>query len=116
MRYAARIRKTGIPRKRREADPRINRAHIAWIRSQNCAVEDENCAGNVEAAHVRTGTDGGEALKPSDKWTVPLCWHHHRVEQHNGEGERAFWATRDIDPKELAARYYRRSPARRDEE
>jgi hypothetical protein len=59
---------------------------------------------------VRDGTDGGQALKPSDKWTVSLCREHH-AEQHR-IGEAAFEARYAIDLIALATQFALRSPHR----
>lgn len=37
-------------------------AHLKWVRGHFCAVKGLNghvCRGRIEAAHVRSGTDGG---------------------------------------------------------
>lgn len=54
---------------------------------------------------MRSGTDGGTALKPSDLWSVSLCWTHH-AEQHQ-IGERTFEAKHKLDlkMKTLAERF-----------
>ena len=65
----------------------------------------------IECAHVRTGTDGGLALKPSDKWTISLCQFHH-LEQH-AIGERNFEAKYDLDLQELAREFAKLSPHQR---
>ena len=62
----------------------------------------------VECAHVRCGTDGGTALKPSDKWVISLCAHHHR-EQHS-MGERRFEQKYAISLRAVAQALARRSP------
>ena len=61
----------------------------------------------IECAHVRSGTDGGVGVKPSDKWTISLCAYHHRQQHHIGEA--AFEARYKIDLKALAAEFARRS-------
>ncbi|QGN56544.1 hypothetical protein GKE62_17800 [Novosphingobium sp. Gsoil 351] len=65
----------------------------------------------MECAHVRTGTDGGIALKPSDRWTISLCRAHH-AEQHQ-IGEPAFEIRYGLDLVALAEVFARRSPHRR---
>ena len=65
----------------------------------------------IECAHVRCGTDGGKALKPSDRWTLSLCRCHH-AEQHH-IGERAFEKRYGLDLLALAQEFARRSPHRR---
>ena len=82
-------------------------AHRAWVRKHHCCVP--NCWRTpIECAHVRGGTDGGTALKPSDRWVISLCSHHHE-EQHR-IGERAFEKRHAIDLLELAERFWRLSP------
>jgi hypothetical protein len=49
-------------------------------------------------------------MKPSDRWVVSLCEHHHR-EQHR-LGERAFEEKHSLDLRELAVEFARRSPFR----
>jgi hypothetical protein len=86
--------------------------YLAWLRRQPCAVGPLGCEGPTEAAHVRYSRPGepnpGLQVKPSDKYAVPLCSGHHRTgpEAQHAAGERAWWASRGIDPFELAARLY----------
>lgn len=85
-------------------------AHRSWVRRHRCSVRD--CPNlPVECAHVRCGTDGGLGLKPSDRWTLSLCRDHHR-EQHD-LGERRFEAKYDLDLREIAREFARRSPQAR---
>ena len=91
---------------RRERASRACPAHRAWVRRHRCSVP--GCLRTpIECAHVRSGTDGGVGLKPSDKWTISLCAHHHRQQHHIGEA--AFEARYKIDLKALAAEFARRS-------
>lgn len=112
-----------MPKRRKPAKlgcretPQIRSAgHLKWIRGHECAVARDECAnywpcrGRIEAAHVRTGTDGAMSVKPSDCWTIPLCSEHH-YEQH-GIGEAAFEHLFSIDMKKIAAELWRRSPHR----
>ena len=85
-------------------------AHLQFVRLHVCALQNIRCAGKVEAAHIRMGTDGGIGVKPSDNYAVPLCNFHHRT-QHN-LGEAAFWEAAGIDPLKLAAQLWQSSPAR----
>lgn len=82
-------------------------AHRAWVRRHHCSVQSCNRM-PIECAHVRTGADGGTSLKPSDKWVISLCVHHHR-EQHR-IGEMSFQARYGLDLRKLAAEFARRSP------
>jgi len=84
-------------------------AHLQWVRGHVCAVEDDQCAGKIEAAHVRRGTDGGMGVKPSDHYVIPLCqWHH--AEQHR-IGEGSFEQRYAVSMLRLAEELARRSPA-----
>lgn len=84
-------------------------AHRAWVRRHRCCVR--SCLGQpIECAHVRSGTDGGLGLKPSDRWTISLCRSHH-LEQHE-IGETAFEARYELNLRELAGEFSRRSPYR----
>lgn len=92
----------------REPDRIDCKAHLQWIRGCVCVMFSSECSGPIEAAHIRNGTDGGTGLKPSDRYVVPLCRHHHAM-QH-AVGEKTFWAGHD--PLKIAARYWKESAAR----
>ncbi len=84
-------------------------AHLKWIRTHHCCVP--GCKNvPIEAAHVRTGTDGGMGMKPSDSWSISLCAPHHH-QQHN-IGEADFERVYGIDMKALAAEFTSKSPHR----
>lgn len=84
-------------------------AHLRWVRSHRCCVS--YCQGMpIQAAHVRSGTDGGTSLKPGDDWTISLCADHHR-RQHTF-GESAFEKDFGIDMKALAIEFAQKSPYR----
>jgi len=53
---------------------------------------------------VRSGSDGGTGMKPSDRYSVPLCADCH-VLQHQF-GEQRFWSTVRIDPVDVAFRLW----------
>ncbi|MFP5330112.1 MAG: putative HNHc nuclease [Alphaproteobacteria bacterium] len=96
-----------LERSERRRDARSCPAHRAWVRRHRCCVP--GCLNTaIECAHVRTGTDGGLALKPSDRWAISLCCDHHQ-EQHR-LGERAFEKRYGITLYELAKEFARRSP------
>lgn len=83
--------------------------HLAWVRQHQCCVP--GCLGvPIEAAHVRTGTNGGTSLKPDDSWVISLCATHHRI-QHL-EGEKHFENRFGIDMKALAQEFAAKSPHR----
>jgi len=48
------------------------------------------------------------AIKPDDKWALPLKPEHHRLQHAHGD-ELGFWATRGVaDPFALCLEYYAR--------
>ncbi len=96
MSWPARIAKKPLKHGRTKVNDREQPWHQKWIRTLTCL----GCGASpqkatIECAHVRNGTDGGTGLKPSDRFTVPLCSDCHR-EQHN-VGEVTFWGDRHID-------------------
>ena len=94
----------------REPNGRECPAHRAWVRRHHCCVP--GCLRRpIECAHVRCNTDGGVALKPSDRWSISLCRDHH-IEQHR-VGELAFEQRYGIDLHALADLFASRSPHRR---
>lgn len=62
----------------------------------------------IECCHVRTKTDGGGSLKPSDWWTIPLCGLRHCEQHHTGEA--AFEKRHGIDMKKIALALAKQSP------
>lgn len=82
--------------------------HLDFIRQLPCAICGDNTS--TEAAHVRMPDPTiakpltGIAIKPDDKFTVPLCGEHHRL-QHLFN-ERSWWATIGKDPVKLALALY----------
>lgn len=92
-------------------DQRTPRQHdelyLRYIRRQPCCLCGEDTT--VEAAHLRVGSinDGkassGMGEKSSDKWALPLCGRHHKM-QH-AMNEREFWASFGINPFALAMTY-----------
>lgn len=88
-------------------------SHLQWVRGHACSVggsSGQGCSGRIEAAHVRTGTDGGLGVKPSDTHTIPLCSGHHQ-EQHT-IGESAFERRYGINMRQIADGLARISPHR----
>src|SRR6516165_597072 len=95
-----------IPRTVARSNPKPNLrsrvAHLAFVRQLPCVA-----CGKVapsDAAHVRTGTDGGTGMKPGDRYAVPLCAACH-AKQHR-VGELTFWSTLRIDPVNVALRLW----------
>lgn len=85
-----------------------NNGHLDFIRGLPCCVCGDNTS--TEAAHVRMPDPTiakpltGIAIKPDDKFTVPLCGRHHRA-QHQTK-ERMFWDWWGTDPVKLALALY----------
>jgi hypothetical protein len=76
--------------------------HLAFVRQLPCVACGK--AAPSEAAHVRTGTDGGVGVKPGDRYAVPLCAACH-AKQHR-IGELSFWSVLSIDPVNVALRLW----------
>jgi len=105
MTLPARIKPEPMGRDKRIRSP----AHLGWVRSHACCVP--GCDGRpIEAAHVRSGTDGGTGIKPGDMWAISLCAAHHRDQHQVGEPE--FERRHGIDMKALASEFADRSPHR----
>jgi hypothetical protein len=98
-----------ISRKSDKAEkPRRCPSHRAWVRGHACSACGSQSG--IECAHVRTGTDGGVGIKPSDKWCISLCKECH-ARQHQ-IGEEAFEKAWGINMKALAEAFFRESPHR----
>ncbi len=76
--------------------------HLAFVRQLPCVACGK--AAPSDAAHVRTATDGGVGMKPSDRYAVPLCTVCH-AKQHR-IGELTFWSALRIDPLNVALRLW----------
>jgi hypothetical protein len=81
---------------------RRRQQHLAFVRQLPCVACGK--AAPSEAAHVRAATDGGTAVKPGDRYAVPLCTACH-AKQHR-IGELSFWSQRRIDPLNVALRLW----------
>lgn len=81
-------------------------AHLSFVRSHACCAANPQspCEGPIQAAHVRSGTDGYLSGKPGDNWTISLCDKHHRRQHFIGEP--AFEKAFGIDMKALAAAFW----------
>lgn len=92
-----------IGKPKRKPNARRALAHLAFIRGIKICL----CCGRrglVDPAHVRKGTDGGTSLKPSDRYTVPLCRFCH--ERQHRVGEVTFWGEIGIDPLNVSLRLW----------
>jgi hypothetical protein len=93
----------------RQRDPRQHdERHLVYVRLQPCCIP--GCHRPAEAAHLRMACPAigkemtGKGEKPHDKFTVPLCRHHHcdGPDAQHRSNERAWWAARGIDPWAIA--------------
>ena len=91
-----------VARRASKRDLRSRVQHLAFVRQLPCVACGK--AAPSEAAHVRTGTDGGVGVKPGDRYTVPLCTVCH-AKQHR-IGELTFWSALRIDPVNAALRLW----------
>ena len=95
-----------IPRTVARGKPKPNlrrRAqHLAFVGQLPCVACGK--AAPSEAAHVRSGSDGGAGMKPSDRYSVSLCTSCHAL-QHEF-GELTFWSALRIDPLNVAFRLW----------
>ena len=103
------LRSMAVPRiprtiARPKLKPHLRRRqqHLAFVRQLPCVACGK--AAPSEAAHVRTGSDGGVGMKPGDRYAVPLCTACH-ARQHR-IGELTFWAALRIDPLNVAERLW----------
>ncbi len=67
-----------------------DRGYLDWLRDQPCAAT--NRFPPSDPAHVRSGSNGGTGMKPSDDNALPLS-HNEHAEQHR-IGEIAYWRDR----------------------
>ena len=95
-----------IPRRVAPLEPkpslRRRAQHLAFIRQLPCVACGK--AAPSEAAHVRSGSDGGAGIKPSDRYSVSLCTDCHAL-QHQF-GELTFWSVLRLDPLNVALRLW----------
>jgi len=91
-----------VARPKLKPDSQRRVQHLAFVRQLPCVACGK--AAPSEAAHVRTGTDGGVGVKPGDRYAVPLCTACH-AKQHR-IGELTFWSALRIDPLNVALRLW----------
>jgi len=103
------LRSMAVPRiprtiARPKPKPHLRRRqqHLAFVRQLPCVACGK--AAPSEAAHVRTGSDGGVGVKPGDCYAIPLCTACH-ARQHR-IGELTFWSALRIDPVNVALRLW----------
>lgn len=79
----------------------------AWLqahRDMACIVCGRQGQGDVVAAHIRFGNEGGTGLKPSDDLVIPLCYQHH-TELDSNPPDVARWLVKYVLKPLLRRRY-----------
>lgn len=107
------IRADTRPRRRNAGRPvhKSAEAFRQWLRGRACILaRTGECSGKIEAAHVDYAGDKGAATKVSDRYSVPMCSHHH-AEQHRGW--KTFESKYRLNCLALAGEFWRRWPGRR---
>lgn len=97
-------------RRKEYAGPIRSATHLQFVRGFVCILYGKHeCEGRIEACHIRTGTDGGMGMKPSDCFTFPACEAAH-AEQHR-IGEAAFERKHGVSLRKEADELWRISRA-----
>ena len=91
---------------KRADERRRSPAHRAWVRLHACSACGSHSG--IECAHVRSGTDGGTGIKPSDRWCISLCRDCHGLQHAIGEAR--FETAFHIDMKKIAEAFFAKSP------
>jgi hypothetical protein len=81
-----------------------NTKYLAWLRNQRCLVTNKPAE---VAHHIRLGTNGGKALKPSDYFCVPLTeeFHTHGQGAVHRIGEETFLNTHKISLNKVIIKF-----------
>lgn len=104
------LKRINAPAPRKPAGNYEDPGYLALVRQcpcLHCGMEPSEAA-HVRFASAAYGKASGLQRKPEDKWALPLCAEHHRLDrvaQHN-RGEEAFWAELGISPLLTAERLY----------
>lgn len=90
------------------------RSFLQWIRGRPCIFADQGgCEGKIEAAHLDFAGGKGVGTKVADRYAVPMCAGHHRL-QHN-KGWNTFMRLMRVGANDLlvaAARLWNAWPSR----
>lgn len=96
------LRVSSSPRKKNAPRPADKSApgFLKYVRGRECVfVGTGHCEGKIEAAHLDFAGDKGMGTKVSDKFAVPMCSAHHRL-QH-AIGWQSFMAAMLTNEKQL---------------
>lgn len=95
------------PKAPKERGPLRSPGHLAFVRTFACVVP--GCLKtDIEACHLRLGTDGSMGRKPSDNFAFSGC-HDHHAESHR-IGEASFQKKYGLDLLSLTAEFAKASP------
>ena len=104
--------------KRRHSNSRAHRdlrshpAHLQWLRGFPCIINNQECDGKIQAAHVDYAGFGAErkatGMKVPDWLAVPCCAYHH-ARQHT-IGWKTFESRYSINAEQIANDLARCSP------
>jgi hypothetical protein len=78
MRVDVRPRKRNAPRIAEKSAP----GFLQWLRGRDCLAVGSACNGRMEAAHAPHKATKGTGTKCADRYAIPLCSFHHKL-QHN---------------------------------
>lgn len=71
------------PRRKNAKDPAGKRCepYLRWLRTRECILNHTGeCQGKVRACHWDQAGDKGMSTKVSDKFSLPMCDEHHRIQ------------------------------------
>jgi hypothetical protein len=99
---------------KKATDRQVDNKHLDAVRKLICVACGEDRERHIEAAHVRQASAAhgkrstGMAMKPDDRWVLPLCRDCH-ARQHS-VGELTFWDEIQLSPFLVCERLYAASP------
>lgn len=81
------MRVSTAPRKRNSGRPpeKDARGFLQFVRGRECVFADTGkCEGRIEAMHLDFAGDKGTGTKVADRYSVPACCGHHRLQHNKG--------------------------------
>lgn len=93
IRVSTKPRHKNAPRPAEKSAP----GYLQWLRGRECIfvnIDGCRCEGKIEAAHLDWAGGKGMGTKVADKFAVPMCAGHHRL-QHR-KGWLTFMAEREV--------------------
>lgn len=81
LRVSTSARRKNAPRPAEKSAPQF----LQWVRGRECVfVVNGGCDGKTQAMHLDFAGDKGMATKVSDRFVVPCCSTHHRLQHERG--------------------------------